>query len=377
MKKLNDLDTTGVNDIISVGKKILKLFYSFMILALIIGAIFILERLNIFEIVLDILKVLSPVFIGFVIAWLFSPLIKKMESKKIPKLAAAGIIYLGIILFLFLFVRLFIPIIYDQINDFINILPGVLDTLNDILNRLVTAIGASGVDITTIEDSIITYLEDLSKGLAGAISSSAISIVSSVFSGIINFVFSLIIGFYMLVDFESIEKKLVSFVPVKYKKETMTVLSEIGQEVRKVVNGILLIASMVFLCDTIGFAIVGLDAALLLGLFCGITDLIPFVGPYIGGGLAVIVGYTQGPVVGTGVLIIALVVQLLENYVLQPVVMGKATNLHPVIIIVTLLLFGYFFGIVGMILATPILTILKVIINFINNKYKIFETSIE
>ncbi len=377
MKKLNDLDTGGLNDVIVIGKKILKLLYSFMILALIIGALFILRELNILEYFIDILKVLAPVFIGFVIAWLFSPLVKKMENKGLPKIAGTSIVYLGIIVFLFLFIRLFIPIIYDQINELINIIPGVIDTLNDFINRIVSALGSSGVDLTTIEDNIILYLQDISSGLAGAISNSAISIVSTVFSGIISFVFSLIIGFYMLIDFDSIQKKFISFVPVKYKKETVTVLTDMGHEVRKVVNGILLIATMVFICDTVGFAIVGLEAALLIGLFCGITDLIPFVGPYIGGGLAVIVGYTQGPVVGTGVLIIAIVVQLLENYVLQPVVMGKATNLHPVIIIISLLLFGYFFGIVGMILATPILTILKVIIKFFNDKYKIFDTVVE
>ena len=127
---------------------------------------------------------------------------------------------------------------------------------------------------------------------------------------------------------------------------------------------------MVFVCDTIGFAIVGLNAAVLFGLFCGITDLIPYIGPYIGGAAAVIVGFTQSPFVGVATLVVAIIVQLVESYVLQPVVMSKAMQLSPITIIVGLLLFGYFFGIVGMIIATPCMSIIKEIIIFVSRKRK-------
>mgnify|MGYP002999861153 FL=1 len=119
-----------------------------------------------------------------------------------------------------------------------------------------------------------------------------------------------------------------------------------------------------------GFAIVGLNAAVLFGLFCGITDLIPYIGPYIGGAAAVIVGFTQSPIIGFATLVVAIIVQLVESYVLQPVVMSKAMQLSPITIIVGLLLFGYFFGIVGMIIATPCMSIIKEIIIFISRKRK-------
>jgi predicted PurR-regulated permease PerM len=108
---------------------------------------------------------------------------------------------------------------------------------------------------------------------------------------------------------------------------------------------------------------------MLFGLFCGLTDLIPYIGPYIGGGVAVIVGFTQGPIIGIGVLIIAIIVQLLESYILQPVVMSQATELSPIIIIVGLLVFGYFFGVPGMVIATPCMAIIKEIIKFIKLRF--------
>ena len=108
---------------------------------------------------------------------------------------------------------------------------------------------------------------------------------------------------------------------------------------------------------------------MLFGLFCGLTDLIPYIGPYIGGAAAVIVGFTQGPIIGIGTFVIAIIVQLLESYILQPVVMSKAMQLHPVTIIIGLLLFGYFFGIIGMIIATPCMAIIKEIIIFVKHKH--------
>ena len=123
----------------------------------------------------------------------------------------------------------------------------------------------------------------------------------------------------------------------------------------------MLVALFVFILDSIGFIIIGLDSALLLGLICVITDLIPYVGPYVGGAISVLVGFTEGKFLGIVTLIIVFVVQSIENYVLQPVIMSKSIKISPVLVIISLLLFGRIFGVVGMILATPILAIIKVI----------------
>ena len=177
----------------------------------------------------------------------------------------------------------------------------------------------------------------------------------------------------MLFDFNNVSKLLLKLIPEKHQKDAVTLLDNIGLEVRKCVNGTLLVACMVFICDTIGFSIVGLESAFLFGLFCGITDLIPYIGPWIGTAVATIVALTQNPLIGLGVFIIAVIIQLVESYVLQPVVMSQATNLHPVTIICGLLLFGHFFGIIGMILATPIMSVINVIWKFIKEKYDLLE----
>ena len=88
---------------------------------------------------------------------------------------------------------------------------------------------------------------------------------------------------------------------------------------------------------------------------------------------AVIVGFSQGTITGIAVLIVCIIVQLIENYILQPVVMSKTTQLHPVTIMIGLLVFGHYFGILGMVIATPCIALLKVIFRFIVKKYDLFK----
>ena len=90
------------------------------------------------------------------------------------------------------------------------------------------------------------------------------------------------------------------------------------------------------------------------------------------GGPAVIVGFSQSPIIGIIVLVIIVVVQFLEGNLLQPLIMSKTTKLHPVTIMLGLLVFGYFFGIIGMVISTPIIAALKSIFMFFNDKYEFF-----
>ena len=112
-------------------------------------------------------------------------------------------------------------------------------------------------------------------------------------------------------------------------------------------KGAVLDCTLIFVLSSLAFWAVGLKAPMLFGLFCGLTNIIPYAGPYIGGAPAVIVGLTQSPTIGILTLIVIAVIQFLEGNFLQPIIMSKTTKLHPVTIMLGLLIFGYFFGIVG------------------------------
>ena len=369
-RKKNNIDTDGLNEIIYLSKNILKLLFIVLIISIVLVAVMLCREIGIFRFIGNVLSVISPLFIGFIVAWLFNPLVNKMTKKGMSRIIASIIVYIIFILFLVVFFRVFIPIIYNELNELIGTIPSIISDITNFINDLFNKIDdAQGFDIAAIKDGILDAITAYGNSISSNLPTTIMNIMGSLFSGLGSIFFGLIIGLYMLFDFDNVTVLFLKLIPSRHQMEIAGLLDKIGVEVRKTVNGTLLVACMVFVCDTIGFSIIGLKSALLFGLFCGITDLIPYIGPWLG----TVVGLTQSPLVGLGVLIIAVIVQMVESYVLQPVVMSKATNLHPVTIICGLLIFGHFFGIVGMILATPIMSIIKVIWHFIADKFELFE----
>ena len=376
--KHNDLNISGLNQVIKLSKKILNLIYIVMIFGVIFLITLLIKEWGILEFILTILRIATPFFIGFIIAWLFNPFVKYLESRGWRRGVASLTIYLVFIVLIFTFVSFLIPTIYNQLNDLIASLSSIYGSVREWITSILNNFNSNNMyDVAQIESNIFKAIEEFFSSVTNNLPSLFLTTIASLFSGIGTIAISLVVGIYLLFDFDNASYHLLKYIPSPYKEEINTLLTDIGTELRKCVKGTLLIAFAVFVLDSIGFAIAGLKAPLLFGVLCGITDLIPYIGPYIGGAAAVIVGYSQGPLIGTAVLIIATLVQLLENYVLQQVVMSKTMQLHPVTIIIGLLIFGHFFGIVGMILATPVMSLVKVVYRFFAKKYGWFNVDTE
>lgn len=372
-----EINIEEVNSVLSLSKRILKLLYVVMIVAIVFLASVLLKDWGVFTFIKTLLSVISPLFIGFIIAWLFNPAVKKLEKKKIPRIAGSLIVYAIFLIFLVVFIKILVPTIYVQLNELVGNLPEIFNEVKLATNKLFESLNdMNGIDLTSVKVNLFTTLENWFTNFTTSLPEFILTVVTSFFSKLMTIAFGLIIGLYMLFDFDSISKHLISLLPKKYRKDADVLITDISTEVRKCVNGTLTVASMVFVGDSIGFAIIGLQAPLLFGLFCGITDLIPYVGPYIGGIAAVIIGFSQSTFTGVMAIIICCVVQCLENFVLQPLIMSKTMKLHPVTIIIGLLIFEHFFGIVGMILATPIIALLKVIYYFTIDKLNLFNDEV-
>ena len=363
-----------VNEVIDLSKKILHFFYIAMIIATVFIVTLIAREWGVWNFILNILSVLSPFFIGFVLAWILNPIVNNLEKKKMPRVVGSMLVYAIMILSIALFVGYMLPVIYDQIQVLIRNLPSIFNEVEIFMNNIVSRLGnIDGVDFVSIKNQIFTTITGSFNNFMTSLPNTIMGMVGNLFSSLVTICFGLVIGLYMLIDFDSINGHLLNLLPKKNRFEASLLITNISTEVRKSVNGTLLVASMVFVCDSLGFFFIGLQAPLLFGLLCGITDLIPYVGPYIGGIVAVIVGFAQSPLIGILSLIIVVVVQMVENNILQPIVMSKTTELHPVTIIVGLLLFEHFFGIVGMILCTPCMSLVKVVWRFFKEKYNLFQ----
>ena len=372
--KNKDVNVEEVNAVISLTKRILKLLYIVMIVAIVFLASILLKEWGILKFIKTLLTVISPLFIGFIVAWLFNPAVKKLENKKIPRIASSLIIYAIFLIFLVVFIRVLVPTVYVQLNEFVGNLPEIFNEVKDATNKMFESINnMNGIDITSVKNNLFTTLEDWFTNFTTSLPEFLLNIVTNFFSKLMTIGFGLIIGLYMLFDFDAISKHLINLMPKKWKEDSARLLDSISTEVRKCVNGTFTVALMVFIADSIGFAIVGLQAPILFGLFCGITDLIPYVGPYIGGAAAVVIGFSQSTFIGIMTLVVVVIVQCIENFILQPLIMSKTMKLHPVTIIIGLLIFQHFFGILGMILATPCIALLKVLFYFVAEKLNLFD----
>ena len=353
-----------LNEILSLSKRILKILYIVFIACLVLAGIIACQKLNVLGVLFDFLKVISPFFIGFVLAWLLRPLVLKLNEKTHNNTLSSIIVFSGFVLILMLILYTFIPTVYNEVNELVSIIPGYVEKITIRVNGIFESLTANGLNLGEFQNKLLINITSIGTELAKDLPTTIINVIVSLFSGVGTFVMGLIIGIYMLIDYENIGKYFKHLFPKNLQNDVYVLSARMSTEVRKCVNGTFLVAMMVLVCDSIGFALVGLNAPLLFGLVCGITDLIPYIGPYIGGAAAVIVGFTQDPLIGIGVLIICVIVQIVESYILQPIVMSRASNLHPIVIIIALLVFGHFFGILGMVLATPMLTIFRVLFEF-------------
>ena len=333
----------------------------------------IIKELRIFHYVGVFLKILTPLFIGIIVAWLLNPFIKWLETKNIRRIIGTLFAYLIIIGCIALLVNAILPLLYNQIIDLVDNLPNIFDSVKNWIADILGRVDSKYINVDTIEKNMITNLDNYSRDLSTSLPSLIINGASSAIASIGTFIVGLVIGFFLTLSCRNLGATLLELFPKKIQEPVSELCSKINLSLRNYVNGALLDTCVVFLVSTIAFVIIGLKAPVLFGLFCGLMNIIPYAGPYIGGAPAVIVGFSQGTGIGIAVLIAIAIIQTIEGNFLQTLIISKATKLNPVTIIIGLLIFGHFFGIWGMLLSTPTIGVLKVIIKFFDDKYNIFK----
>ncbi len=372
-KEKKELDVQKINEVSSLSAKVLRVFYLILIA---LGAYVIIKlckETKILDFFFTVFKVLLPLFIGLIIAWLFDPFIHFLESKKINRKLGAVIAYLIFFVVIAFILWMLIPLLASQIKEFLKIAPSVFEAIKEwIVNGLDKLDTIHGLDASGIKASLFNDFEKFTSNITEELPTNIISTISGIFSGLGTFILGLIIGFFLLISFDN-SSNLFNFIPKKIRKTTVSLLEDINVSLRRYVKGAGVDCGVVFVLSSLGLWAVGLKAPALFGFFCGLTNIIPYAGPYIGGAPAAIVGFVQSPMTGILVIIVIAVIQFLEGNFLQPYIMSKTTKLHPVSIILGLLVFGYFGGIVGMLLSTPLLSVAKTIFVFFDNKYGLLD----
>lgn len=370
-KEPEKINIKNLNKCIKEYKKLGHYLNILAITSIIVLAIYLLNKLHIFGFMKEFTTILIPLFVGLIISWLVNPIIDKLTRKKIPRVFSCIIVYGIVIGIIILFLAIIIPSFISQIKDLINAMPDILKELKEGSNAIFKNIENS--NIQEVKQNIFKTIAGISEGLSSSIPKTVIGGTKSFISVVTNFVLGLMFSFYLSYDYHKLTKKIYQLIPKKYHNNTNDLINRINHSLRDYVQGVLIVMLIVFISQTIGLSLAGLKAPLIFALFCALTDIIPYFGPWIGAIPAIIVGFTISPLTGIFTIISIVIVQTLENNFYQPLIMGHTMKLHPVVIMLGLLIFGHFFGIIGMIVATPLVATLKIIWTFTNEKLHIKE----
>ncbi len=370
MKDKNEkIDYKTLNEVLRSGNILLKIFLTVSILSIIVLIIYLLDATSVLVTIGHVLGILSPLFIGLFLAWLLEPAINYFVKNKVNRKLATVVVYLILIFLIILILALIVPEFISQLNELIKKIPDFLASINKFIDDLFQNFSSGDFDLTGMKDNLIKSINDYVNNLTSNNLTGVVDKVGSSIKTLMDIFLGLLIAFYLSLDFRKVNKYLNIIVPKKYHEELNEIKHSLNEMLRSYVNGTLLSCLFVMILSLIGFLIAGISSPLLFAIFCAITNIIPYFGPYIGGIPVVIVGFAINPVTGIICLITVVLVQFLEGNILHPLIVGKAVSLHPITMMLSLLVFQYFFGILGMILAAPIVATLKILYNFLENKY--------
>ncbi|GEK27972.1 AI-2E family transporter [Furfurilactobacillus siliginis] len=256
-----------------------------------------------------------------------------------------------------------IPVLQEQISSLVKNWPHYWDSLlNSSQSFWQDANFKWGRDLLNQYDS------QLEKSMSGLIKNTAFStvggissVVGSITTALIALVTFPFLLWYMLRDGRQFPKAVARFLPDRLQPSFLKVLNEMNNQVANYIRGQLTVAFFVALMFYVGYLIIGLKFALVLGIVAGLLNLIPYLGSFLAMVPAVVIGIFISPWMLVKVLIVFIIEQTIEGRLISPLVLGQSLKIHPVTIIIVLLASGKIFGVLGVIFGVPGYAILKVI----------------
>jgi predicted PurR-regulated permease PerM len=312
-------------------------------------------------------RVMTPFFIAFALAYLLDPLVDKMEKWKLSRAPAVILLLALFFLVTLAGTAVLVPLFRVQIEHLAANLPSYLQTLQDWARPFIENIAWLEPDKIhqTINDQM-KKMGELPLELLGNLTDFLWSSLSSLFNAILIAVNLFIIPvamFYLLRDFDYINLKVAHLVPQRLREQFVDTFKEIDRVLSRFVRGQLMVATLMAGMYSAGLFACGTPMSLLIGIFAGYANLVPYLGLVFGFVPAAVLTFLHfqefGPVLG--VVAVFGVVQMLEGMVITPRVVGDQVGLHPVAIMLAVLVGAELFGLLGVFLAVPVAAVVNVL----------------
>lgn len=320
--------------------------------------------------------VVLPVVLALIFYYLLRPILRLLEDFRIPRIWGILIIFLGVIGLITLLIVLVFPFLREQFQTLIMEFPDYFMQLLTNLDAFLRTsfVGdyyrGSSFDIEQLIATLPTNLADTLQSTITTIITGITGFISTITSVILSIVIVPFILFYLLKDGEKLPEYFVKLLPPRFRDDTREVLSEADKQLGAYIQGQLIVAFCIGVMVYIGFLIIGMDYALLLGVLAMVTSVVPYLGPAIAITPAAIIALVTSPFMLVKLAVVWTVVQLVEGNLISPQVMGKTLYIHPITIIFVLLTAGSLFGIAGVILGIPMYALARVLVSHL---YKLFK----
>lgn len=301
-------------------------------------------------------SLLVALMIAVVIAATLAPIIERAEKLRIPRWLAVIVVYLGLIAILTVAGVLIGPTVVEQIQRLIRRLPSYLEILRSLAENLAIRLGMTEPESLTP----IRQLFDTQALTGWVIRSSQQLVVRSygvtrgILGGFFTLILALLFSGYMLSGAETLIKGLVSLFPKPWDERLEAQVLPVSQRMGGYIQGRVVVSGILGIAISAGLGVLGLsEFALGLGVIAGFTNLIPFLGPILGAVPALIVAIGQGGLTFFWVLLLFVIIQNVETYVLDPLLVGSSVNVHPLYQLLAVLGGTQVLGIIGALIVPP------------------------
>ncbi|MFG3611504.1 AI-2E family transporter [Rummeliibacillus stabekisii] len=333
-----------------------------------------------YPIVVFLRTVVLPVILAVIAYYLLRPILKILVKWKVPKVGGIFLIYIVGIGLISLFVTLIFPFLKEQFMNLIQEFPSyfmqVVHSVQHLLedSRLSETLAKYNFDLNSVLNNISNQLNEMVKDASSEIGTGLASGVTGFISTLTGIILAIVtvpfILFYLLKDGENLPNYLLKLLPPRMRKDTAHVLHEADHQISSYIQGQILVAICIGIMVTIGFLIIGLPYAVILGVLAMMTSVVPYLGPVIAITPAAIIAVVNAPIMLLKLAVVWTIVQLVEGKFISPQIMGKSLHVHPITIIFVLLTSGSLFGVPGVVLGIPGYAVLKVLVSHLFYLFK-------
>jgi predicted PurR-regulated permease PerM len=311
----------------------------------------------------------APILIAGFLYYLLNPLVNLLVKMGVKRLIAIALIFLlliGIIVLVFMSV---IPNLVEQLISLAKNIPSFVDNmqhwLQDAANNATRFPLFRELDvdkyISNLDVSAGTIIQQTLTGVTNSLA----SIIGKITTVVLLLITVPFILFYMLKDGEKLVPNIERVFPEKQRDNIKGLLEQLNKTLSDYISGQAIECLFVGTFTFLGYLLIGVDYAFLFGVIAGLTNLIPYLGPYLGLAPALIYTFFNSPTQALLCIVVVLIVQQVDGNVIYPNVIGKSLNIHPLTIILILLVAGNLAGILGVFLGVPVYAILRTLVVFV------------